>query len=511
MPVSRDLSVTYSGLTFGGSGARQIDGYTIHEEEFERGFFEFAFVTTAASDAAFAAEIIAVRNALRTPRGDLVVTQGGSTLLSRKHSDNTALDTEPIITKDGDPADTGRSRYFKARISYGLPADVTGTSFRRTANINVDYSPSRQRTVTITGTYTANSTDGITASFAQYRASILAYAATVMALIDASATFEIIAEPTVSFSDTNKVCDFAAIYKEILANQASGTLNDSAIVDPEMSIVRNRLAPGDSTAGMTAPPGRAAAGPAPGSFAGGFPGGPGSTVVGAPPGSPGTTTVQERPYIIRVTYTCAIDQNVTKDLSGKWTSTIRPFLINQAQAVAGRGVTLVDEKPDLGQSYPNRISVTMEFFAYLPGVIIEQRVKVEDTSDYGKKFAGVWSGDPTEFYKWQGFWERQRKISEFTKKTVNSADPNPVVDALVYPLSGGGAGGEVIYRSPAAVVLVQGLDGGAITNIAEINIETVIKLGKFRGASVANAGGLQQGGDGGGGNNDVATQHSGTH
>ena len=260
---------------------------------------------------------------------------------------------------------------------------------------------------------------------------------------------------------------------------------------------------------MTAPPGRAVGGPAPGSFAGGFPGGPGSTVVGSPPGSPGTTTVQERPYIIRVTYTCAIDQTVTKDLAGKWTSTIRPFLINQAQTVAGRGVTLVDEKPDLGQSYPNRISVTMEFFAYLPGAIIEQRVKVEDTSDYGKKFAGVWSGDPTEFYKWQGFWERQRKISEFTKKLVSSTDPNPVVDGLVYPLSGGGAGGEVIYRSPAAVVLVQGLDGGVIVNIAEINIETVLKVGKFRGANVANAGGLPQGG--GGGSNDVATQHSGTH
>jgi hypothetical protein len=511
MPVSRDLSVTYGGLTFGGSTARQIDGYTIHEEEFERGFFEFAFVTTAASDAAFATEIIAVRDVFRTPRGDLVVTQGASTLLSRKHSLNTGLDTEPIITKDGDPADTGRSRYFKVRISYGLPADVTSTSFRRTADINVDYSPSRQRTVTITGTYTANSTDGITASFAQYRASISAYAATVMALIDSAATFEVIGEPVVTFSDTNKVCDFAIVYKEILSNQASGVLNDAAIVDPEMSIVRNRLAPGDSTAGMTAPPGRAA-GPAPGSFAGGFPGGPGSTVVGSPPGSPGTTTVQERPYIIRVTYTCAIDQNVTKDLQGKWTSTIRPFLISQAQAVAGRGVTLVDEKPDLGQSYPNRISVTMEFFAYLPGVIIEQRVKVEDASDYGKKFAGVWSGDPTEFYKWQAFWERLRTITEFTKKVVNSADPNPIVDGLVYPLSGGAAGGEVIRRSPAAVVLVQGLDGGVIVNIAEITIETIIKVGKFRGANVANAGGLQQGGAaGGGGSNDVATQHSGTH
>ncbi len=511
MPVSRDLSVTYAGLTFGGSGARQITGYSLHEEEFEAGYFEFAFITTAASDAAFATEIIAVRDAFRTPRGDLVVSQGASTLLSRKHSDNTGLDTYPVITKDGDPADTGRSRHFRVRINYGLPANNTSTDFRRTATINVDYSSSRQRTITISGTYTANSTDGTTTSYAQYRAQISTYAATVTTLIDSSATFELIGEPTVSFRDTNKVCDFSIVYREILANQANGTLNDSAIVDPEMSIVRNRLAPGDSTAGMTGPAPRGAAGPAPGSFGGGFAGGPGSTVVGAPPGNPGVTQIQERPYIIRITYTCGIDQTVTKDLKGKWTSTIRPFLISQAQTVAGRGVVLVDEKPDLGQTYPNRIQVTMEFFAYLSGQIIEQRVKVEDTSEYGKKFAGVWSGDPTEFYKWQGFVDRFRTISEITKRLVNSADPNAVVDPLVYPLSNGQGGAELIRRSPAAVVLTQGLDGAETVQIAEVTIETIFKIGKFRGANVANAGGLNQGGAGGGGSNDVATVHSGTH
>lgn len=509
MPVTRELSLTYAGLSFGGSTARQITEYMIHEEGFDAGYFEFEFVTTATTAAAFATEVIAVRDAFRTPRQDLLVTMGGSTVLSRKHSDNTGLDTFPTILKDGDPADTGRSRHFRVRISYGLPADVTNTSFRRDSTVNVEYSESRQRTITISATYTANSTDGTTAAFTQYRATIATYGASVTSFIDSSATFEVIGEPSVAYNDTNKVVNASIVYREILANQANGTLDDSAIVNPEMSIVRNRLAPGDSTAGMTGPAPRGQAGPAPGSFAGGFPGGPGSTVVGAPPGSPGTTQIQERPYIIRVTYTCGIDATVTKDLKGKWTSTIRPFLIQQAQTVAGRGVVLVDEKPDLGQSYPNRIQVSMEFFAYLSGQIIEQRIKVEDTSDYGKKFAGVWSGDPTEFYKWQGFWERQRKISEFTKKTVSSADPNPVVDQLVYPLSGGGAGGEIIYRSPAAVVLVQGLDGAETVNIAEINIETIIKLGKFRGANVANAGGLQQGGAGG--SNDVATQHSGTH
>lgn len=492
MPVSRDLSVTYAGLTFGGSGARQITDYSIHEEEFTSGYFEFAFITTAASDAAFATEIIAVRDALRTPRGDLVVTQGASTLLSRKHSDNTGLDTSPIITKDGDPADTGRSRHFRVRVAYGLPADVTGTSFRRSSTVSVEYDESNRKTVSISGTYTANSTNGTTTAFAQYRASIAAYATSVLSVVDSSASFEIVGQPSVAYNDTNKVCDFSIVYRQILANQATGVLDDSAIVNPVMSIVRNRMAPGDSVAGgVNAQQGQFST--------------VGNTQVqGAGGGAP------ERPYILRVTYTCGIDSDVTKDLKAKWTSTIRPFLIEQAKTAAGRGVVLVDEKPDLGQTYENRISVNMEFMAYIPGGIVEQRIKVEDTTEYGKKFTGIWTGNPEEFYKWQGFIGRERKVSEFTKKLVAQDDPNPIVDQLVYPLSAvaGGPGFEMIYRSPAAVVLKQGLDGADVVNIAEITIETIFKRGKFRGGSVANAGGLNQGGAG---SNDVATQHSGTH
>jgi len=487
MPVTRELTITYAGVTFGGSTARQIDNYTIHEEEFERGYFEFEFVTTATSDAAFATEIIAVRDALRKPRQDLVVTQNGQTLLSRKHSDNTGLDTEPVITKDGDPADTGRSRHFRARISYGLPADNTSTNFRRTATINVEYEPSRRRRVTISGVYTANSSDGTTGSFAQYLAQISTYATSVLTAIDSSATWEKVGEPSVAYSDTDKVTNFTVVYREILHNQALGTVDDQDIIDPVLVISRHRIAPGDSAGsplgitntsiGLTSP------------------GAGGNTVaeISQTSGGGDAQVLPLRPTVLTVTYQCAIDKTRTKDLTGKWQNTIRPFLIQEARTVAAIGVVLIDEKPDFDE-YENRISATLTFHAY-SGTILSQRVTVTDTTSPGRVLRPVWDGDPFSYYEFPGPAVRMKTVEETREEITAETDANAFVEKLVR--SGAGVSGiansanwVVVSRRPMAAILKRGLSGASEVNVAEVKVETVIQFRKAKRASVANAGGI---------------------
>jgi hypothetical protein len=487
MPITDELSVTWQGLTFGGSSARQIDGYTIHEEDYERGYFEFSFITTAATDAAFATEIIAIRDAFRDPRGDLVVTQNGSTLLSRKHSDNTALNTFPTITKDGDPADTGRSRHFRARIEYGIPADNVGTSFRRWSTVNVEYDPSGRRIVTISGTYTANSSDGTTGSFAQFLAQLATYAATVTSGIDSGATFEPVGRPSVTRDETDKITDFVAVYKEILANQANGTLNDSAIVDPMLVITRERTAPGDS-AGSSVKFGSTGT-----SLVGG---GSGSTVAELPttPPAGGVALDVQRPTVMTLSYSCIIDSTVTKDLSGKWTSTIRPFLIAQAQAYAGGGVILIDEKPNFGDIYNNRFSAVMVFHTYLT-TIISQRVEVSDAVHPGKELRKVWSADPYEYYEFSKGGIRLKTIVETREEQTTETDANKFVERLVNmaPVpQGTGADGKwvVMSRTPKAASLKRGLPGASTVNIAEVTIETTMQYRNKKFPSVANAGGV---------------------
>lgn len=487
----RELSITYNGLTFGGSSARQITEYSIHEEEYTRGHFEFEFVTSAATEAAFATEIIAVRNAFRTPRQDLVVTQGSATLLSRKHSDNTGLNTTPTITKDGDPADTGRSRHFRARVDYELPADNVSTNFRRWSTVNVNYDASRVRIVTIAGTYTANSSDGTTGSYSQYGAQIAAYATTVLSGIDASATWEKIEEPQVTRDETDKITEFSVSYREIIHNQATGVVNDAAIIRPSIVITRERMTPGDS-AGISIRFGSSSQGLT-------APGVGGDTVaeIGIINPGGGTNVAPQRPTILTVTYTASIDQDQTTNIPAKWTSTIKPFLISEARSVAGTGVILVEERPNFGDLYLNQFSATMVFHSYT-STILSQRIEVSDSTSYGKRLAGVWSGDPFDYYEFPGPAVRLKTIVEKREEVTAETDASKYVNKLIIlrpvPMgTGEDSKWVVMSRRPLAAILKKGLVGATTANVADVTIETVMQYRNKKAPSIANAGGVTGG------------------
>lgn len=496
--ATRELSISYGGVTFGGSSARQITGWTLHEEDYDSGWFEFEIVTTAATEAAFASEVAAVREAFRKPRQDLVVTLGSSTILSRKHSDNTALDTMPRVVKDGDPADTARSRHFRLRVDYGLPADNVSTNFRRWSQVNVEYAPTKLRTVTITGEYTANSTDGSTGAFAQYRAQISSYISTVTAAIDSSATWELVGEPQVERNETNKVCRFTVMVKEVAHRQSLSALDDADIVDPQMTVFRERISPGDSVAGGF-------------TFGGGgigavFSAGPlGNTSGGARPtgvmepiggggGASGVSETVERPTRIKITYTCAIDATRTKDLRGVWENKIRPYLISEARNLAQTGIVIETEDPGIDQ-VNNRINASMECISYRSPVI-EQRITVRDTTQFGRRLRPVTTPNPYDYYEYPGPAVRQRSVSIELQKIVTSPKPESELDSLVVELSNQVVGitdaqkWVPLSNDPAVAVLKKGLVGASNVYVADIRIERVAQRRNKKSASVANAGGV---------------------
>lgn len=512
--MARELTVTYDTTTLGGSAfqiggstARQIEGYHIIENDYVVSGFEVSFITSATSEAAFAAECIAVQNAFRIPRGDLTVVLGSTDILVRKHSNNTGFDAEPRITKQGDVGDTGRSRHYTVRLDFGMPATATN-AFRRDSSVTVEYTPSRRRTVTIQGSYTANATDGTTTAYAQYNAQIGTYATSVLAVIDNAATWEVVGEPNVTYNDTNKVCSFVKMYREIIFNQSSGTLNDTGIVDPILTITRNRMAPGDSTAGGPTFGGGQGftnnAGPQ-----GNTSGGDRPTVTLAPTGGGGggQTMTLERPVLTTINYSCSFDKTVITSLAAavsKWEGTIRPFLIATAQTVARGGVVLVDEKPSF-EPYGASLTATMDFYSYKNGVI-EMHIRVEDHTVYGKILKAVWTGDQFDYVEVPGPATRQRRFTESFKKIITSTDPNPLVEGLVQGL-GAKAGNPLndqqwtlIDRKPGAAVVIQGLDGAQRVNIAEVTIETTFQRRNKKRGGVANVGGVT-----GNLNNSVAT------
>lgn len=489
MPVSRELQVVYASTTFGGSSARQIDGFTVIEKDYTTAAFEFSFITSAASAAAFATETAAVEAALRKPRQDLVVTLGASTLLSLKQSDNTGFDANPTIIKQGDIGDTGRSRFYHVRIEFGLPADNLSLNFRRFSTINVDYSGERQRTVTITGTYTANSTDGVTGAFATYLANAPTYFTSVLTGIDATASWDKLGEPQVERNETDKIVNFTVIYKEILINQSLGTLNDTALIDPTFSIVRDRIAPGDS-------PSTAAGVGGGGGFSTGSGGVDTGVMVGG--GNPGNTVTSSiRPTILTANYTVGIDSTVIKGLQNmmdRWTNTIRPLIIQQVGIAAGGGVILIEEAPDFGDLYRNRFSATMTFHNYTSS-ILSQRITISDQTNEGKTLRFVWSGDDYDYYEYKTGKVRLKTITEEREEVTGISDTNAYVDTLVKnnPIPVGVTNPDkwtVLDRTPKAAVLKKGLQGGDQPNVAETVIVTVMQYRNKKGASTANAGGI---------------------
>lgn len=487
MSTLRNLTITYDTLTIGGSNSLvEIVDFIKQGDGFENAWVEFEFVRQAStdSDSAWASTLASIRNTFRTPRKNLTILQGGETLLSLKQTDNTGFDAYPTITKDGSEWDTGRSRRFRIRIEFGLPADRTSTGFRRWSTVGVEFAPSRRRTVQINGTYTANSTDGTTGSYAQYLAEITAYAVTVTDGIDSSADWEKIAE-TITRGETDKITDFVQVYREIIFNQKSGTLDDADIVDPQLVITREKEAPGDSDPSKVGVTGTTS------------PGAPGGTVAAQPPGASGggggegTAT---RPTFLNVSYACSIDKTATTDLKSKWDNTIRPFLIAQAKTFAGKGVILLEEKPNFGDLYDNRMSATMRLMA-INATVLRRRLTADDSVTVGKVLVPVWDGDPYSFYKFQGPRVRIRTITEEREEQTTQSDANAIVDGLLADsgsASGlaGGTAWELIARRPKAFSLKTGLSGADQVYIATITIETTFQYGKWRSPSIANAGGI---------------------
>jgi len=496
MPISRELSVTYASLTFGGSTARQIDGYTIVEKDYTTAAFEFSFITSATTEAAFATECAAVEAAFRTPRGDLVVSQGSATLLSLKQSNNTGFDANPTIIKQGDVGDTGRSRFYHVRIEFGLPADNVATSFRRFSTVNVEYSPERQRTVTISGTYTANSTNGSTGSFATYLANAPAYFLSVLTTISATSSWDKIGEPQVERNETDKITNFTVVYKEIIFNQSISNVDDVDLIDPTLVITVDSTAPGDSFGTGIGFAGGASgsAGPS-GNTTGGF--GDVTQVMGSPPNVGQTGIGPQRPIVISVNYTVGIDNTLVGGLAGivsKWTGAIRPFIIQQVQNIAGNGVVLVEDAPNYGDLYAFKFSATMVFHSYTSN-ILSQRVTISDATNEGKKLRYVWSGDQDEYYEYKAGRIRIKTITEEREETTNLTDVNAYVEAQVRsnPVPTGIPNSDkwtVLSREPKGATLRRGLAGGVQLFIGEITITTVMQYRKKRSPSVANAGGL---------------------
>lgn len=358
--MARTFAITYGSYVVGSSGTdsevRLTDKITM-DQSYTDVTVTFEVIVLGSSVANFQTVEGDLIAAFTKPDQALTVAVGGVTRYTFSQSSNTGFNAQPSIEKLGGVEDTDRSARYRIRITQGLPADLSGKDGRQSASVSVSVDPSGIRTVTISGAYTALSTNS---ARAQYEASIATYVAAVKSALSVT-DWELVGRPTEEDDDNGKLLQFSRVYREIIHNQGVGTADVSGIVSPRLRIRRTDGATNDTTElGQTEPLTR-----------------------------------------LDLSYTCHVDWSVSTDLPAFYASTIRPHLINEANTIAGTQVIVLNESPNYDLD-TNRVYVDMDLQADTGTGLFAASVETEDVVSSGEVRFVVWSGDPFHRDVYQG-------------------------------------------------------------------------------------------------------------
>ena len=160
MSVPNPFAITFGDLDVGGTTPFQLLGPYAIDKSYEGFRLTFDIVVTADSLAAVQAlaDDLETNFRRRLVNGDqLVISLGGATWTYRVGETLLAVTSE--IQKRGNrEVDLGFSRAYTCTVHGELPADQDNAL--RDVEVLVHYLPSRQRTVTMRGTYTADDGGG---------------------------------------------------------------------------------------------------------------------------------------------------------------------------------------------------------------------------------------------------------------------------------------------------------------------------------------------------------------
>lgn len=424
-PLTREVAITYNGYSVGGSSTtKRVHGFHVQTMTRDRAAIMFDVVVTESTESAFVALCNAIEEAYRTPYKDLTVALGSSNLIAVTQSGSTGLDAIATIDVPGGPPDSGRSRRYRVRIEYGLPATWAATQGLRDSRVEVSKTPSDKIEVRLSGTFTA-----ITSSDAKavHDAAIDTWAASQMSWLGVS-SYELVQEPSLAVSVNRKTAEFLRVYRQLIYSQA-GTTDDTGIREQRLVVTRARRG-SEFSPNTSAGPGS------------GLPSAEGTTVYGNQ-GTPGSGSggaggaVTVTPLMdVGATYSCWIRKSVTQDLKAKW-ATIESWVIQQiAEQIGTSSFGLLAATPSYNLD-ENRIDAVISGVAADPtgGDLVQNVVETVNSVVPGYEFIPVWDGNPETALVFQGQ-QIVTRTETRRKRTLSSANAAPAADAG--PTSGGG-------------------------------------------------------------------------
>lgn len=387
--VARELSIEYGTVTVGGSTDRILDSSLTPisiDVGYETATVSFEFVTSASSESLFGTEVATLEAGFSTPRQRLRILAGATTLHDFNPADNSGFNADATITKVGDEVDTVRTRRYSVEITIDLPADLAGQDGRQDSSVQLSYSSSRKRTLTVTGSYTAlNANDSKT----QYEAAIDAYITSLTTPL--GGTWELVSED-VTHNDTNTLTDFTRVLKEVVKNQATATLDHDGIIDPDFTITIRTEEPGDSIVG---------------------------------------SVTTEKPKTFDVSYSASID---TSNIGGQtiydfWVSTIRPFVIEEMLAITGASLFAVITDAPVVDEINCTINASITALVYDGNGLLAASVTFSEEDSRGIQLTPAWAGDRLAKYAFRGPGSLSRTLNHTATVLRNGGSRTLVISA----------------------------------------------------------------------------------
>lgn len=350
--IANPLTITYGGQEVGGETAYQIHGPHSIDKSYGALRIVFDVIVVAASfedlqsrcttiEAAFRKRLTTGETLLLDIDGNTVTYTSGTTLLGAAAS----------VAKAANPeTDRGFSRAYTVTIEAELPADAAADGGLRDIEVHTTLSPSRQKTVTMRGVYTAT-TEGT--ALARYTSALDAKAAGYLTLLDSTATWELVGETysldraiTSGGAPSPNTLGFTRQYVELLTDQSAGLRDDGQIRDHRVTFSEMASYPGDGAENLT------------------------------------------RLHRVSAIYDCAVDIDETTDLQSVFDNKVRPHLISLFETNFSPQVFGIEEQRESYDETGKRMSVAMVFL-FKPGggediVEISQSVTVREqrTIDY---------------------------------------------------------------------------------------------------------------------------------
>lgn len=372
--VTNDWTVTYAGLTVGGTtdyllkGPVKLSYENTNDRTQRRASLEATVVLAHPTEATFVAALAALKRAFSTKRQSLVVLLGATTVLSAVPGSDSGFNASASAVERDADLSTGRSREVEIRVEAELPTTFSGGLSN--ADFEVSTSPSGRRTVTITGCYNAVTPNG---ALAVYYANSYAYSAAFLATLpdsdltsDAGEFQIVVDDPTPDVAD--KVCPWRQVWEETVVKEAvspsPGPLVDADLVQMRLDVDRQEIAEGDAPLEFYQP---------------------NRSLPRLPSG------VVTKPAYLTLTYDAWVRST---NLTGKWDSKIKPWLISTLRSYTNGQFALVELRPVFDERN-NRVSATARAIDFR-GSLYALDVSVEEDRNYGAEIDSLLTGNPLD-------------------------------------------------------------------------------------------------------------------